>query len=146
MKVRYTKFPDKFGPGGYNWHPLLQVCLRYGTKRRVLHALVDSGAVECVFPEAIGKLLAIDVPSGVPKTYFGIAEQGVPGFVHTIELQVTGLNQWITIEAGFVRADFIPLLGQAGFFEKYQVIFERSRHQFEINSRENALMRGRRGR
>lgn len=146
MKIRYMKLPDAHTPGGYSWYPFLQICLRYGTRGRVLNALVDSGAVDCIFPESVGRLIGIDVRSGKPKTYFGIAKQAAPGFVHTVNLQVTGLSQWLTFEAGFVCADIDPLLGQTGFFETYQVIFERFRHQFEINNRETALMRGRRGR
>lgn len=143
MKIRYLKFPDAHSPGNYSWYPLLRVCLRYGTRSRVFHALVDSGAIDCIFPESLGRLLGIDVLSGKPKTYYGIANQAAPGFMHTVDLQVTGFDHWITTEVGFVSADISPLLGQNGFFEKYQIIFERFRHQFEVNTRENALMRGR---
>lgn len=146
MRIRYMKLPDAHSPDGYSWFPFLQVCLRYGDKGRVFHALVDSGAVDCVFPESLGRLLGIDVPSGRPNTYYGIARQAANGFMHTVNLQVTGLDQWITLEVGFVSADISPLLGQNGFFEKYQIIFERYRHQFEVNTKENALMRGRKGR
>lgn len=146
MKVSYLKLPDAHDPGSYSWYPLLQVCMRHGRKGRVFHALVDSGAIDCVFPESLGRLLGIDVPAGRPKTYYGIAKQAASGFMHTVDLQVTGFDQWIRLEVGFISADITPLLGQNGFFEKYQIIFERFRHQFEVNTRENALMRGRRGR
>lgn len=146
MKVRYLKLPDVIDPSGYTWFPYLQVCLRSGNKSRVVHALVDSGAVDCIFPESTGRLLGIDVPSGTSKTYYGIARQPVNGYLHSVDLRVTGLDQWITILAGFVDADIDPLLGQRGFFEKYQISFERWRYQFEINKKETALMKGRRGR
>jgi hypothetical protein len=144
MKIRYTKLPDVNNPSNYSWYPFLQVCLRHLNKGRVFHALVDSGAIDCIFPESLGRLLGVDVSSGRPKTYYGIAKQAAPGFIHRVELQVTGFSQWVTFEAGFVNADIEPLLGQTGFFETYQVIFERFRHQFEVNTRESALMRGRR--
>jgi len=146
MKVRYTKLPDLIDPGKYSWYPFLQVGLRHGTAGRQFSALVDSGAVDCIFPESLGRLIGINVPAGRPKTYFGIGLQAAPGFVHTVNFQVTGMNQWLTFEAGFVNADIQPLLGQKGFFDNYQIVFERFRHQFEINTRETALMRGRRGR
>lgn len=110
----------------------------------MFHALVDSGAIDCIFPESIGRLLGIDVPSGQPKTYFGLARQAAPGFMHSIRLQVTGFDHWVTLDAGFISADIMPLLGQSGFFSNYQVVFERFRKQFEVNTRENALMRGKR--
>ena len=117
--------------------------MRHGDKGRVFMALVDSGAVDCIFPESTGTLLGIDVPSGRPKTYFGIAQQAAPGFMHTISLQVTGFNHWTTLEAGFVSSDIMPILGQAGFFENYQIIFERFRFQFEVHPKIEAMVRGR---
>lgn len=148
MKLRYTKWPSLTDPERYNWHPELQVCLRVpnGSKGRMIHALVDSGAIDCIFPESVGRLIGLDVPSGKPTTYFGVADQAAPGFLHTIQLQVTGYERWISLEAGFVTADIRPLLGQRGFFEAYQVVFERWRYQFEINTREQAVVHGRRGR
>src|SRR6266850_3189406 len=140
MKIRYTKIPDLLNPGGYNWYPLIQVCARSQNKSRVFHALVDSGAVDCIFPKSIGTLMGIDVLSGKPKTYFGLARQSAAGYLHEIDLQVTGYNHWIRIEVGFVDSDIIPLLGQTGFFSNYQVIFERFRYQLEVNKRERALM------
>lgn len=146
MKVRYTKFPHLIDPSKYSWHPNLQICLRYGNKGRVFDALVDSGAMDCIFPESIGRLIGIDVPSGQPTTYFGIAQQAAPAFLHTVQLKITGMPQWITLEAGFVTRDIQPLLGQRGFFEAFQVKFERWRYQFEVSTREQAVVRGRRGR
>lgn len=142
MKIRYTKLPDLLSPDAYSWYPLIQVCARQDKKGRVFHALVDSGAVDCIFPESIGRLLGIDVPSGQPKTYFGLARQAAPGFLHSIKLQVTGLDHWVTLDVGFIDADIIPLLGQSGFFSNYQIVFERFRYQFEVNKRERALVRG----
>lgn len=143
MKIRYTKLPDVLNPGGYSWYPLLQICARHGNKGRVFHALVDSGAIDCIFPESVGRLLGIDVPSGQPKTYFGLAQQAAPGFVHSIQLQVTGFDHWVSLNVGFINADIVPLLGQFGFFSHYQVIFEGFRKQFEVNTKESALMSGR---
>lgn len=94
----------------------------------------------------MGRLLGLDVAAGRPTTYFGINGQAAPAFLHTVQFQVTGVQNWINLEAGFVDADIQPLLGQRGFFETYQVIFERFRYQFEVNTREQALVRGRRGR
>ncbi|MCM3870433.1 MAG: retroviral-like aspartic protease family protein [Pyrinomonadaceae bacterium] len=135
MKIRYTKLPDLLKPNAYSWYPLLQVCARYENKGRVFTALVDSGAIDCIFPESIGRLLGIDVRSGKPRTYFGLAQQAAPGFLHSIKLQVTGLDHWISLDVGFISADVMPLLGQGGFFSTYQIIFERFRYQFEVNKR-----------
>ena len=146
MRFRYTKLPDLLEPGNYNWYPLVQICLRFNNKGRNIQALLDSGAIDCIFPASVGELLGIDVPSGRPKTYFGLAEQAATGFQHTIRLQVTGFDHWITLDAGFIQSEnVLPLLGQTGFFSQYQITFERFRYQIEIKTREQALMRGRRG-
>lgn len=146
MRFRYTKLPDLLKPGTYNWYPLVQICLRHDNKGRVMHALLDSGAIECIFPASVGEILGIDVRSGRPQTYFGLAQQATPGFQHTVRLQVTGFDHWITLDAGFIQSENVmPLLGQSGFFSHYSIIFERFRYQVEIRTREQALMRGRRG-
>lgn len=146
MKFRYTKLADLLQPGTYNWYPLVQICLRHDNKGRTMHALLDSGAIDCIFPASIGELLGIDVPSGRPKIYFGLAQQATTGFQHTVRLQVTGFDHWITLDAGFIESENVtPLLGQSGFFSHYSITFERFRYQVEIKTRVQALMRGRRG-
>jgi hypothetical protein len=93
----------------------------------------------------MGTLLGIDIPTGEPKTYYGIAGQAAPGFVHSVELRVTGFDQWLKIKAGFVDQDILPLLGQSEFFENYQIVFERYKRQFDVNTKSDALIRNRRG-
>jgi len=39
----------------------------------------------------------------------------------------------------------MPILGEVGFFDHYQVVFERFKRQFEINTKEDAIVRNRRG-
>jgi hypothetical protein len=146
MNVRYRKLPDMTRPNGYSLYPLLQVFVRHDVNMRPFLALVDSGASDCIFPASAGAVLGIDVPSGRPHKFYRLAMQEAPGFIHSIKLQVTGFNHWVDIDAGFVLGDDImPPLGQTGFFENYQIIFERFRRQFEINTKTEALIRNRRG-
>jgi hypothetical protein len=49
-------------------------------------------------------------------------------------LQIHGFDERIEIEAGFSTVNQLSLLGQAGFFENYEVIFRRYEKRFEINS------------
>lgn len=104
MKFRYTKLPDLLLPGNYHWYPLVQICLRHNNKGRHMHALIDSGAIDCIFPASVGEVLGIDVPSGRPKTYFGLGQQAVIGFQHALKLQVTGFDHWINLEVGFIQS------------------------------------------
>ena len=135
MKFRYKKIPSDVDPKGYTLHPLIHVSLRHKNKAIDLRALIDSGAADCVFHRSIGDALGIEIESGRLKDYMGIARQSVAGYVHEIGLRVQGMSEWVTIEAAFIDAQIIPLLGQGGFFDSFQVVFERYRGRFEINSR-----------
>jgi hypothetical protein len=135
MKFRYKKIPSNVDPAGYTLHPLIQVTLRYKNRALDLRALIDSGAADCLFHRSIGEALGIDIESGSPKDYTGIARQSVVGYVHEIGLRVQGMSEWVKIDAAFIDAQVIPLLGQGGFFDSFQVVFERYRGRFEVNSR-----------
>jgi len=146
MNIRYRSIPDLTRAEGFSRVPLLQVSMRHGVRVRPFLALVDSGAVDCIFPESLGTVLGIDVPSGQPRNFYGLANQEAQGFMHAVELQVTGFDHWIGIEVGFVvGGDVPPLLGQSGFFDHYQIVFERFRRTFEVNTKTDALIRNRRG-
>ena len=79
--------------------------------------------------------MGIDIESGRVKDYTGIARQSVVGYVHEIGLRVQGMSEWVKIQAAFIDAQIIPLLGEGGFFDSFQVVFERYRGRFEVNSR-----------
>lgn len=87
MKFRYRKVPDNLSPKGYSIYPLLQVRLAYKQRALNLRALVDSGAVDCLFHKSVGVALGIDIESGTPKAYMGIGGQGMTGYVHLLSLQ-----------------------------------------------------------
>ena len=145
MNVRYHKLRDDTRPEGVSFYPLLRVFLRHGVNMQYLLSLVDSGAADCVFPASIGELLRIDIRSGQPHEFHGFDNRLVPGFVHKVHLQVAGFEHWVEVDAVFLESDSMPILGQRGFFESYQVIFERWAHRFEINTKTDAMIRNRRG-
>jgi hypothetical protein len=62
-----------------------------------------------------------------------------------VKLQVPGFTHWIDVDAVFAESEVMPILGQQGFFESYQIVFERFRRQFEINTREDAMLRNKKG-
>lgn len=135
MRFRYKKIPSDIDPSGYSTQPYVQVSVRHKGKALNLRALIDSGAADCIFHRSVGVALGIDIESGETKTYTGIANQSVLGYVHPISLQVQGISEWVPIAAAFIDADLVSLLGQSGFFDNYQIVFERYRGRFEINSR-----------
>ena len=108
-----------------------------GDKRQSIISLVDSGADACLFHSSIADRLGIDVRSVKPTEFDGIAEGiSVQVYFHPVHLQIQGFTEKVEISAGFTDSNSVyGLLGQAGFFENYQVIFERYKGRFEIASR-----------
>jgi len=135
MKFNYKTTPDNTEPSGYVKLPILPVRLFNGDKHQDVRCLLDSGADHCMFHSSVADVLGIDLTRGRQKTYYGIARQAAIGFLHPIKLQVTGFNEAIDIEVAFTEDNDIPLIGQAGFFDFYQVTFERYRGRFEVKSR-----------
>lgn len=136
MKFNYVK-EEISGKPKKEWpkRPKLPVALFYGDKKQNMYALVDSGADLCLFNSAIGKLLGIDLESGPLKPIGGISG-GIMARMHTIQLQVQGIPERIEIVAGFTdSAGVSGLLGQADFFDNFQVSFERYRWEFDVTPR-----------
>ena len=138
MEFTYRKEPNPTIPTK-QWikRPKLQVRLFNAGRHVDLICLVDSGADDCMFHSSVAALLDIDVPTGRYKPYGGIAAgHVVDAYLHPIELQVYGFPDRVSIAAAFTDSAGVDgLLGQSGFFENYQVIFEGYRGRFEVNPR-----------
>jgi hypothetical protein len=146
MRLRYRRLPDLLDPTNFSYYPYLQVGIRYEDKAVLMHALLDSGAIDTLFPASLAVELGIDLLSGVRKVYFGLGGNSAIGYLHDCHLQVQGLKQWTPLRIGFVDTIRVPLLGESGFFEHYQIIFERFNYHFELYPKMDALIRARRGR
>lgn len=145
MNIKYRKLADDTRPEGVSYYPMLQVFLRHDMNLRRMFALVDSGSVDCVFPASVAELLHIDIRSGKPYEFHGFDLRSVPGFVNRVHLRVAGFAHWVAIDAVFLESSGIAILGQRGFFENYQVVFERWARRFEINTKTDAMARNKRG-
>lgn len=145
MNIKYRKIDDETRPEGYTFCPLLRAFVRHGVNMQPVLGLVDSGGSDCIFSASIGEVLGIDVPSGRSYKFHGYDFTEVRGFVHRISLQVEGFPHWIEIDAVFIESEVMTILGQAGFFENYQIVFERFNRRFEINTKEDAVIRNKRG-
>jgi len=136
MKYKYRKLPSNTDPSQrFISLPLLQVRLFYGSKYKDVICLLDTGAIDCMFHTSIADVLGIDVKSGREKTYYGIGGHKVVGHLHTIQLQIQGFSELVDLEVAFTDGNDLSLLGQTGFFDNYQVTFERYKGRFQIQSR-----------
>ena len=138
MKFKYRYLRDSSGSGrDYIRLPLLQVRLAFGANHTDVVGLVDTGATDCLFDRDVADDLGIALADSDPKReYFGVGGNSLVGHIHSIRLQVQGFSEWIEIEVAFIDAQLpYQLLGQAGFFDNYEINFQRYRGRFEIKSR-----------
>jgi hypothetical protein len=90
--------------------------------------MIDSGADYCVFPRSFMTSLGID-PQSVPfEMTSGVGTEGVPTHFANISIDLQGLIRF-PVFAGFT-AGLDPiglgLLGQIGFFERFNLGFRLS--------------------
>jgi len=62
-----------------------------------------------------------------------------------VHLQIDGFTRWASVDAVFLTSDGLAVLGQRGFFDNYQLVFEKWARRFEVNTKEEAMIRNRRG-
>jgi predicted aspartyl protease len=99
--------------------------------------LVDTGATDCLFDRDVTDDLGITLAdSDAKREYFGVGGNLLVGHIHPIRLQIEGFSEWIEIETAFINAKLpYQILGQSGFFDNYEISFQRYRGRFEIKSR-----------
>ena len=145
MNFRYRKVDDYTRPEGHSFYPLLRAYIRHDMNMTNVLCLVDSGSPDCVFPASIAELLRIDIPSGQPFEFHGFDNRPVNGYIHKVHLQIDGFTRWAPIDAVFLTSDGLAVLGQRGFFDNYQLVFEKWARRFEVNTKEDAMIRNKRG-
>ena len=142
MRRAYTPWPlDKPDPGlrGANrvWTPVLKVRV-LGPSHRVspsIPAVVDSGAPYCLFRAEVANYLKLPLKNG-PEGGIGGIIGGVrePVYFHQVNIVIED-NWTISVWAGFMRKlSVTAILGRAGFFDKFQVMFDHSQSppEFEV--------------
>lgn len=96
--------------------------------------LVDSGADDCIFPAAIGRLLGLTVEAGRKQPFMGAGAYSNLAYFHEVALGFTLDNTSFRFKAylGFSTAMDIPkigLLGRTGFFDRFEAIAFRTQDQ-----------------
>lgn len=138
MRFKYRYLRDHSGSTrDFVKVPLLQVRLGFGANQTDVVGLVDTGATDCLFDRDVADDLGITLAdSDTTREYVGVGGQSVIGHVQSVRFQVQGFSEWIEIEAAFIDAKLpYQLLGQAGFFDHYEISFQRYRGRFEVKSR-----------
>lgn len=137
MRYKYHQIRNPLDPSDILMVPVIPVGLRYQGKSVGVLALVDSGADLCLFHSSIGRALGIDVESGEKILLKTLSPDGVPTYLHTVHLFLKG-EPGIDVEMGFLERDLIAdggLLGQQGFFDHFDVRFQRWQNSIHIHRR-----------
>lgn len=128
MKFKYSKFPaqssEAFPEIKEVWRPVIPIKIINKVKEFGYLALVDSGADFCIFHGEIGELLGIPVKKGKTSPLYGVTAGEGKVYYHNLDLEVGGWK--INSYMGFSYDLKYPLgiLGQKGFFEFFQVMFD----------------------
>jgi hypothetical protein len=98
--------------------------------------LPDSGADACLFPLSLASLLKLDVLN-LPKALTGgVGSQANITYYDTIAIDLgsgIAFSAYVGFTQGMDRIGF-GLLGQAGFFEQYNVEFQHKQRTFTVES------------
>ena len=142
LKYDYRKFPaepSKAFPRRFSAiRPVIPIQLIHGEKRVRYYTLIDSGADLCIFHAEIGELIGIEVESGKLLQFSGISRQQLTAYFHDIKIEVGGYE--FDCYVGFSRdIGNLPygLLGQLGFFNLFDILFDYSKGRIELKPKNN---------
>jgi len=143
LKYDYRKFPaepSRAFPRRFSaTRPVIPIQLIRGEKRVGYLAIIDSGADLCIFHAEIGELIDITVESGKLLQFSGISNQQLTAYFHNIKIEVGGYE--FDCYAGFSRdLGNLPygLLGQLGFFNLFDILFDYNKERLELKLKNNA--------
>jgi hypothetical protein len=132
---RFTIDPSPaFAKGRVASRPLLRVKLVHNDQSLSCYAVVDSGADQCVFPRSFMKTLGINPLASPIEAMVGVNGAATPTYFAKISLDIRVTR--VPIYAGFVAGldtVGIGLLGQAGFFDRFDIHFRLREGFFDID-------------
>jgi len=134
LKIPYKKYPAPQTPGGFLYAASIAVNIALPEKNsprsKRFDAVIDSGASGCLFHASIGRGIGLEIEKGEMTQTMGVAGSSNI-FLHDISLYAPG--GIIATRAGF--SDDLPLaglLGMAGFFEHFKIVFDPIAHCVEL--------------
>ena len=136
MKFSYIKEPSI--PGAAHderasvLRPRIRVRLFHKNRFIELLALVDSGADDCLFPLEVATELNLPLNPKNANLYGGIGAGHISAVFTHVAFGVAG-EVIFPLYAGFSDApSVVPILGQAGFFDRFEVKFNKPKEVIEL--------------
>lgn len=138
LTCRYTRLPNPPSPGFPDqheiWFPVLDVILVSGGGRFHTVGLLDTGASITLFSTQAAEALGIDWRSSPQVPICGVGGQDT-GYAADVAIVIPAAGySWparVVFSPALDRAP-LPLLGQNGFFEHFEVRFKTSVRQFKV--------------
>lgn len=136
IKFKYRKVAvapsQAFPKRKYVPRPIIPLSIIIGGKRLRYEALIDSGADYTIFPAALGLLAGLNIKEGKKESIMGVSGSTMTVYFHHILVNVGGYE--IKVYSGFAEAmnQDPGILGQSGFFNKFQVSFDLKKKEVEI--------------
>lgn len=129
---------DPFPSGQTLFRPMVIAGIKRPGTAKGLRCLVclDSGADHCVFPAMFAMALGIDLLTLKRQMTSGVGSSANPTYYTDLEINL-GRGIEFTSFVGFAPAmdsHGVGLLGQAGFFNYYNVDFRQMEYKFTIET------------
>ena len=138
MNFKYRKFPlDSKNSSNLNkkfaLRPVIQIDFDSKNGGFGYLVLIDSGADYCVFHSEIGERLGLDIRKGKELTFYGTSGEAQKAYFHTIEFKVGGIIHHAEVAFSYeMKKLAYGILGQDGFFDKWNIKFELNKENIEI--------------
>ena len=130
LAYTYIKIPPNqaFPDGRIAPRPIVKVMLVNGTAKLSCYAIIDSGADHCVFPRSFMQPLGVNALVAPVEMTTGMGSTNVPTHFVNIAIDIQGVIRF-PVYAGFTSGldrMGLGLLGQIGFFDRFNVEFRLS--------------------
>lgn len=109
--------------------PVLPILVRGQDGFLPRYFLVDSGADLSMAPQELCRQLGLRWPDGVPITLRGISQRKiclVQGRIHEVDILVPDASVLLRLPMVFARGNAPFVLGREGFFDAFDVAFEKT--------------------
>ncbi len=134
MKFKYLEYPRQpslaFPDKDRTFRPALEVTVKHQARSLKLICIVDSGADMCAFPAKVGEFLGLEIKAGKSEKLKGIEGTSSRVYYHELALEVGGYQFECPI--GFGEGIKFPVLGQDGFFDKFEVTFNYLKNEISL--------------
>ena len=105
-------------------------------KSRTIKALVDSGAARTVLHPSLADFLEVDLDT-VDILPISSADHDATGYEYDLKVQLKGdaRHEYLIPCAFFPGLKTGAVLGREVFFDRYRIVFEQDRYQFQLTPR-----------